>query len=178
MGIPAAEMPSGTSKIGHDLFDLANKASMMAQMRIGGTSEAIFVSSMAALGALVTTAAQSAKKPDGVTERSSREEQARAIAQMVNQDTILFGALLAYRMFQETVVDDEGDFATRSEYSPEAVHFAIADWQKMTGKDPASYLHQGMVKADRETFFDTEGPLAELMKARKSQLSSGSGTLQ
>lgn len=181
-GDDVREMPDRASKIGHRMFDEANKATMAALVaNNGGPGEGLFIGAMGVLGAAVTAAGVGAKRPEGISHLSAKEDQVKAMVSMTNYETVLFAALLATRMFQETVVDPSGDgFSTRSDYSPEAIHLALEDWKKLTGKDPIDYLHTGMVEMDRRKFDGSDAKLlAEFLAKRPgAHVSPGSGTAQ
>lgn len=175
------DMPDKAAKAGHGLFDLTNSSTVKAFLDVHGPGEGSFVGAMGILGAATAAAGMTAKRPEGVNHLSSHKEQVAAAASMVNYETVLFAALVATRMFQESVVNPDGDgFSTQSDYSPENVHLAIEDWKKLTGKDPIDYLHTGMVEMDRRKFDGSDAKLlAEFLAKRPgAHVSPGSGTAQ
>lgn len=98
------------------------------------------------------------------------------VAEAMNQETLLFAALIVVRMHGGIGVHNKNaksltgqpgmEFVQEVNFGPSVMAEALRDWKALTKKDPAKYFNESLLEALAHAQRESTAPFDEFMKKR------------
>lgn len=127
-------------------------------------------------------------KRQKMTKEEFEKDGPKTLLKLINYETVLFAALVTARMHAGSSPVSSRDMGDAKvielkqdvEFGLQTLADAVEDWKKLTGKNPADYIDEGMLQAVEALQMEAAAPLDEFIKKRLEAQgpTPSSGTLQ